>query len=135
MAPGEARCVGGRSLPCGCSDGQRPREDALLEAERSHQRRRIELLEEQLLGEEAEVRRLARKLEDTEPAAVIEEEAGQIFTALRTPATRSQRAELALRWFEAGITWRARWGDDDEGPRPDAEELISEWQVELSETL
>ena len=37
---------------------KRPREDALLEAERSHQRRRIELLEEQLLGEEAEVRRL-----------------------------------------------------------------------------
>ena len=36
---------------------KRPREDALLEAERSHQRR-IELLEEQLLGEEAEVRRL-----------------------------------------------------------------------------
>ena len=29
---------------------KRPREDALLEAERSHQRRRIELLEEQLLG-------------------------------------------------------------------------------------
>ena len=97
---------------------KRPREDALLEAERSHQRRRIELLEEQLLGEEAEVRRLARKLEDTKPAAVIEEEAGQIFTALRTPATRSQRAELALRWFEAGVTWRARWGDDDEGPQP-----------------
>ena len=96
---------------------KRPREDALLEAERSHQRRRIELLDEQLLGEEAEVRRLARKLEDTEPAAVIEEEAGQIFTALRTPATRSQRAELALCWFEAGITWRARWGDDDEGRR------------------
>ena len=29
---------------------KRPREDALLEAERSHQRRRIELLEEQLLA-------------------------------------------------------------------------------------
>ena len=37
---------------------KRPCEDALLEAERSHQRRRIELLEKQLLGEEAEVRRL-----------------------------------------------------------------------------
>ena len=92
----------------------------------------------QLLGEEAEVRRLARKLEDTEPAAVIEEEAGQIFTALRTLATRSQRAELALRWFEAGITWRARWGDDDEGPQPDAEELIKElmdfWDIEKQVT-
>ena len=39
------------------ASSKRPREDALLEAERSHQRRRIELLEE-LLGEEAEVRRL-----------------------------------------------------------------------------
>ena len=37
---------------------KRPREDALLEAERSHQRRRIELLNKHLLGEEAEVRRL-----------------------------------------------------------------------------
>ena len=115
---------------------KRPREDALLEAERSHQRRRIELLKEQLRAADLDARRLARMLEDTEPAAVIAEEAGQIFTALRTPATRSQRAELALRWFEAGITWRARWGDDDdEGPQPDAEELISEWQAELSETL
>ena len=114
---------------------KRPREDALLEAERSHQRRRIELLKEQLRAADLDARRLARKLEDTEPAAAIEEEAGQIFTALRTPATRSQRAELALRWFEAGITWRARWGDDDEGPQPNAEELISEWQAELSETL
>ena len=96
---------------------KRPCKDALLEAKRSHQRRRIELLKEQLLGKEAEVQRLARKLEDTEPAAVIEEEAGQIFTALRT-ATRLQRAELALRWFEAGITWRARWGGDDKGPQP-----------------
>ena len=97
---------------------KRPREDALLKAERSHQRRRIELLKEQLRAADLDARRLARKLEDTEPAAVIAEEAGQIFTALRTPATRSQRAELALRWFEAGITWRARWGDDDdEGPQ------------------
>ena len=87
-----------------------------------------------LLGEEAEVRRLARKLEDTKPAAVIEEEAGQIFTALCTPATRSQRAELALRWFEAASHGGA-WGDDDESPQPDAEEPISEWQAELPETL
>ena len=34
---------------------KRPREDALLEAERLHQRRRIELLNKHLLGEEAEV--------------------------------------------------------------------------------
>ena len=50
----------GRSLPCGCSDGpagtKRPCENALLEAERSCQRARIELLNKQLLDEEAEVR-------------------------------------------------------------------------------
>ena len=115
---------------------KRPREDALLKAERSHQRRRIELLEEQLHAADSDARDLARKLEDTEHTAVIAEEASQIFTALRTPATRAQRAELALRWLEAGITWRARRGDDDEGlprsPQPDAEELISEWRAELS---
>ena len=106
------RTVGGRSLPCYCSDGPAASQQDL------------------------DARGLARKLEDTEHTVVIAEEAGQIFTALRTPATRAQRAELALRWFEAGITWRARWGDDDEGsprsPQPDAEELISEWQAELS---
>ena len=37
---------------------KRPCKDALLEAERSRQRRRIELLNKHLLGEEAEVRRL-----------------------------------------------------------------------------
>ena len=71
MAPGEARCAGGRSLPCGCSDGpaasnKRPREDALLEAERSHQRRRIELLDKQLDSTLVKARRLACKLENTE---------------------------------------------------------------------
>ena len=73
---------------------KRPREDALLEAERSHQRRRIELLNKHLLGEEAEVRRLE-----------------QCFAAaaLQAPATRSQRAELALRWFEAHDTWGGKW--------------------------
>ena len=67
----------------------------------------------------------------------------EICTALRTPATRSQRAELALRWFESDITWYGRWENwkvrDDEGspssPRTDVKELISEWQAELSETL
>ena len=114
---------------------KRPREDA-LKAERSHQRRRIELLEEQRHAADLDVRDLRRKLEEHRAHCVIAEEAGQIFTALRTPATRAQQAELALRWFEAGVTWRARWGDDDEGsprsPQSDAEELITEWQAELS---
>ena len=116
MASGKACHVGGagRSLPCGCSDGPAawPRKDALLEAERSHQRRRIELLDEQLDGALEEVRRLTYKLEDTEHLVEVSEEAGDIFTALRTPATRAQRAELAL--FESGITWYGRW-DDYEG--------------------
>ena len=131
----DARCLA-TALTAQRPPNKRPREDALLKAERSHQRRRIELLEEQLHAADLDVRDLARKLEDTEHTAVIAEEAGQIFTALCTPATRAQRAELALRWFEAGITRRARWGDDDEGsprsPQPDAEELISQWQAELS---
>ena len=78
---------------------KRPREDALLEAERSHQRRRIELLDKQLDGTLAEARRLACKLENAEHSQEVLEEVCEICTALRTPATRAQRAELALRWF------------------------------------
>ena len=87
---------------------KRPRENALLEAERSHQRRRIELLEEQLLDEEAEVRRL----EEQAASADLEEimsEVSHVSAALQAPATRSQRAELALRWFEAHDAWSGRW--------------------------
>ena len=58
MASGEARRVGGRgrSLPCGCSDGpaaslQAASQDALLEAERLHQRHLIAQLDEKLLDE------------------------------------------------------------------------------------
>ena len=113
----DARCLA-TALTAQRSPNKRPREDALLKAERSHQRRRIELLEEQLHAADLDVRDLARKLEDTEHTAVIAEEAGQIFTALRTPATRAQRAELALRWFEAALggamTTRAR----REAPNP-----------------
>ena len=121
---------------------KRPREDALLEAERSHQRRRIELLDKQLDGALVEVRRLACELENTERSQEVLEEVCEICTALRTPATRAQRAELALRWFESDITWYGRWKNwkvgDDKGspssPRTDVKELISEWQAELSET-
>ena len=80
---------------------KRPCEDALLEAERSHQRRRIELLNKHLLGEEAEVRRLE---EQCFAASTDLEE-----ITLQAPATRSQRAELALRWFEAHDTWSGKW--------------------------
>ena len=54
MASGEARCVGGRghSQPCGRSDGPaRPREDALLEAERLYHRRLLDHLHEEIHGE------------------------------------------------------------------------------------
>ena len=90
---------------------KRPREDALLEAQRSHQRRRIELLDAErshlhgrikLLNElldnsEAKVERLEDKLWNVHE---VWDDVCDVSTALRTPATRSQRAELALRWFE-----------------------------------
>ena len=63
---------------------KRPREDALLEAERSHQRRRIELLDKQLDGALVEVRRLACELENTERSQEVLEEVCEICTALRT---------------------------------------------------
>ena len=86
---------------------KRPREDALLEAERSHQRRRIELLEEQLLGEEAEVRRLEEQcFAASTDLEEIMSEVSHVSAALDDQATRSQRAELAPRWFEAHDTWR-----------------------------
>ena len=120
---------------------KRPREDALLEAERSHQRRRIELLEEQLLGEEAEVRRLEEQAASTDLEEIMSE-VSHVSAALQAPATRSQRAELALRWFEAHDTWSGRWdawdavldhGGPPEPPaRPDAKKLVSEWRAELS---
>ena len=78
---------------------KRPCEDALLEAERVCQRARIELLTKQLLGEEAEVRRLEKSLDENVDLKEIMSEVGHVSAALNTPATRSQRAELALRWF------------------------------------
>ena len=94
------------------------------------------LLDEHLDDALVEVRRLAYKLEDTMRSEEVLEEACDILTALRTPATCAQRAELALRWFESDITWYGRW-DDHEGspssPRPDAKKLISEWRAELSD--
>ena len=80
-------------------------------------------------------------LENTEHSQEVLEEVCEICTAF-APATRAQRAELALRWFESDITWYGRWENwkvrDDEGSpstRTDVKELISEWQAELSKTL
>ena len=143
MASGKARRVGDPCLAAAQMaqrpPAKRPREDALLEAERSHQRRRIELLEEQLLGEEAEVRRLEKASTDLEE---IMSEVSHVSAALQAPATRSQRAELALRWFEAHDTWSGKWdawdavldhgGPPGPPPRPDAKKLVSEWRAELS---
>ena len=36
-------------------------------------------------------------------------EVSHVSAVLQAPATRSQRAELALRWFEAHDTWSGRW--------------------------
>ena len=100
MASGKAQR--GRMTPAQMAQRpptKRPREDALLEADRT--------LDEQLDGTLAEARRLACKLENTEHSQEVLEEVCEICAALRTPATRAQRAELALRWFESNITWRA----------------------------
>ena len=53
----DARCLA-TALTAQRPSNQRPREDALLKAERSHQRRRIELLEEQLRAVDLDVRDL-----------------------------------------------------------------------------
>ena len=124
---------------------KRPREHVLLEAERSRQRRRVELLNKQLLSEEAEVRRLEKCLAASTDLEEIMSEVSHVSAALHAPATRSQRAELALRWFEAHETWGGRWdawdavldhGGPPEPPaRADVKKLVSEWRAELSETL
>ena len=44
-------------------------------------------------------------------------EVSHVSAALQAPATRSQRAELALRWFEAHDTWSGKWRVG-RGPRP-----------------
>ena len=70
------------------------RKDALLEAERSHQRRRIELLELQLLGEEAEVRRLKKSFVESVDLEEITREVSYVSAALDDQATRAQRLAL-----------------------------------------
>ena len=92
---------------------KRPREDALLEAERSHQRRRIEILDaershkrsliEHLEVQQAEVKRLEERLRDL---GQVKNEVDYVSEeAVYGQATRAQRAELALRWFEANAAW------------------------------
>ena len=127
---------------------KRPREDALLEAERSHQRRRIKIFDakrshkrsliEHLKVQQAEVKRLEERLRDL---SQVKNEVDYVSEeAVYGQATRAQRAELALRWFEANAAWDVEWILWDVGrspsppPRPDDEELISEWHAELSET-
>ena len=73
---------------------------ALLEAERSHQRRRIELLEEQLLGEEAEVRRLEKCFAASTDLEEIMSKVSHVSAALQAPADAKKlvsewRAELS----------------------------------------
>ena len=112
---------------------KRPREDALLEAERSHQRRRIELLNKHLLGEEAEVRLEEQCFAASTDLEEIMSEVSHVSAALQAPATRSHD------------TWSGKWDAwdavlDHGGPpkppaRPDVKKLVSEWRAELSETL
>ena len=101
---------------------KRPREDALLEAERSHQRRRIELLDKQLDSTLVEARRLACKLENTEHSQEVLEEVCEICTGSRatsrgTGAGKIGRPEMT----------RAR----PSSPRTDVK-VAHQWQAELS---
>ena len=41
----------------------------------------------------------------------------EVSAALHTPATRFQRAELALRWFEADKMWNGKVERVERGPR------------------
>ena len=82
----DARCLAA-ALMAQRPPTKRPREDALLEAKRSCQRARIELLNKQLLGEEAEVRRL--EIVENVDLEEIMSEVSQVSAALNTPATRS----------------------------------------------
>ena len=80
--------------PC-LAAAQMPREDALLEAKRTS----AELLNKHLLGEEAEVRRLEEQC--FAASTDLEEIISEVSHV-------SQRAELALRWFEAHDTWSGK---------------------------
>ena len=115
VASGKARCVGqprGRSMaqrpPCNALR-KRPREDALLEADRSHQQRRVKILKEQLDSSEAAVELLKERLEGLEIVAQVSKELERFCCGSLRPATRSQRAELALRWHEADEEWRRQF--------------------------
>ena len=80
-----------RSKKPAAAPAKRPREDALLEAERLHQRRRIELLNKHLLGKEAEVRRLEEQcFAASTDLEEIMSEVSHVSAALQAPATRSE---------------------------------------------
>ena len=79
VASGEARRVGGRGRSCLAAalmaqrpPNKRPREDALLEAERSRHRRRIELLEEEIVRRAEQVK-TCFDLAQTCQAAILHE--------------------------------------------------------------
>ena len=70
-----------------------------LHPERSHKRSLIEHLEVQ----QAEVKRLEERLRDL---GQVKNEVDYVSEeAVYGQATRAQRAELALRWFEANAAW------------------------------
>ena len=112
----DARCLA-TALTAQRSPNKRPREDALLKAERSHQRRRIELLEEQLHAADLDVRDLRRV------------KSLRLF-APRPRAHSGQSLPCAgLRLVSHGALGGAM---TTRSPQPDAEKLIGEWQAELS---
>ena len=113
---------------------ERPREDALLQAERSHH---------DLLVEDRD--RLRELLEDTqEQLRELYAEIGLVSRKVDHPQySRTQKAELALRFFEADLEWCRQWDSwsdyadhDPEGleppPRPDMRELVERWRADIA---
>ena len=98
----------GEDAPCLAAAlmAQRPPTDALLEAGRSRQCRRIKLLEETVKCLVASV----------DPEEIMREVSYVSEEAVDGQAMRAQRAELALRWFEADETWGGEWDYSDAVP-------------------
>ena len=88
---------------------KRPREDALLEAERSHQRRRIELLNKHLLGEEAEVRRLEEQcFAASTDLEEIMSEVSHVSAALQAPLVQPEAVQSSTRELLTALNLQTR---------------------------
>lgn len=121
---------------------KRPREDALLQAERSHQDSLLEdrnRLEERL--EEAEEELWETKDDLGALRSGVNEVCGAVSES--QPNSRAQKAELALRFFETYDEWAGLveyWdvvrdipgADPYPPPHPDVRELVERWRADIA---